>query len=120
MSCCHKNIVLMQTEDATKQKISCLESQEACGIIARVYPSQPTALPPPPPTPKTKQIQAGSFPAPNTTLVGVSISGGVMRHGAGYRSVPWDPGEEESSAGSGGGVLDDRVEGERWYKVRYS
>lgn len=43
-----------------------------------------------------------------------------MRHGAGYRSVPWDPGEEESSAGGGGGVLDDRVEGERWYKVGYS
>ncbi|CAN0423220.1 unnamed protein product, partial [Ectocarpus sp. 12 AP-2014] len=60
---------------------------------------------------------AGSFPAPNATLVGVSISGGVMRHGAGYRSVPWDPGEEESSAGGGGGVLDDRVEGDRWYKV---
>ncbi|CAM9431453.1 unnamed protein product [Ectocarpus sp. 4 AP-2014] len=60
---------------------------------------------------------AGSFPAPNTSLVGVSISGGVMRHGAGYRSVPWDPGEEESSAGGGGGVLDDRVEGDRWYKV---
>lgn len=42
-----------------------------------------------------------------------------MRHGAGYRSVPWDPGEEESSTGGGGGVLDDRVEGARWYKVKH-
>lgn len=40
-----------------------------------------------------------------------------MRHGAGYRSVPWDSGEEQSSTGGSGGVLDDRVEGARWYKV---
>lgn len=58
------------------------------------------------------------FPVPNATLIGVAISGGVMRHGAGYRSVPGDPREEASSAGTGtGDVLDGRVEGGRWYKV---
>lgn len=41
-----------------------------------------------------------------------------MRHGARYRSVPGDPGEENPFTGVGGGVLDDRVEGGRWYKVR--
>lgn len=40
-----------------------------------------------------------------------------MRHGAGYRSVPWDPGEMESSTEGRGGLLEDRVEGSRWYKV---
>lgn len=79
----------------------------------------PTAAPstPPPPLPQNKQ--AGSFPAPSTTLIGVSISGGVMKHGAGYRSVPWDPGEAETAAGGTGGVLDDRVQGARWYKARH-
>lgn len=43
-----------------------------------------------------------------------------MKHGAGYRSVPGDPGEKESSAGGTGGVLDDRVQGARWYKARNS
>ncbi len=37
-----------------------------------------------------------------------------MKHGAGYRSIPSDPWEEEPAAA---GVLDDRVEGQRWYKV---
>lgn len=38
-----------------------------------------------------------------------------MKHGAGYRSVPSDPWEEDPVAA---GILDDRVEGHRWYKVR--
>lgn len=42
-----------------------------------------------------------------------------MKHGTGYRSVPWDLGEEESAAGGAGGVLDDRVQGARWYKARH-
>lgn len=57
------------------------------------------------------------FPAPENTLIGVAIVGGVMRHGAGYRTVPGDPGEHESSTRGGGGVLESHVEGERWYKV---
>eukprot|EP00903_Cladosiphon_okamuranus_P013614 g12679.t1 len=60
---------------------------------------------------------AGSFPAPSTTLIGVSISGGVMKHGTGYRSVPRDPGEDESAASGTRGLLEDRVQGARWYKV---
>lgn len=43
-----------------------------------------------------------------------------MRHGAGYRSVPGDPGEETYSGGTrAGGVIDGRVEGGRWYKVSF-
>lgn len=40
-----------------------------------------------------------------------------MRHGAGYRSVPGDSGDQEPSSGNAGGVLDDRVQAERWYKA---
>lgn len=65
----------------------------------------------------TARNEKAVFAAPNTTLIGVSISGGVMRHGAGYRSVPWDPGERESSTEGRGGLLEERVEGSRWYKV---
>ena len=82
---------------------------------SRAYTIRRSVYPPPP----SPHNQAGSFPAPSTTLIGVSVSGGVMKHGAGYRSVPWDPGEEESATGGTGGVLDDRVEGARWYKARH-
>lgn len=82
-----------------------------CSIQRTPSDAPPISRPFPP------QKQAGSFPAPSTTLIGVSISGGVMKHGAGYRSIPWDPGEEESAAGGTGGLLYDRVQGARWYKA---
>lgn len=58
----------------------------------------------------------GYFRAPNTILIGVGISGGVMRHTAGYSDGQGYSIADFASAGHGG-TLEARVEGERWYKV---
>lgn len=59
------------------------------------------------------------FPAPNSTLIGVAVVGGVMLHGSGFRFPPGDRGEDESRMVDADRVLDGRVEGERWYKVKH-
>lgn len=57
------------------------------------------------------------FPAPNSTLIGVAIVGGVMLHGSGLTFPPGDQGEGGSRMVDANRVLDGRVERERWYKV---